>query len=89
MSGDRPISGLRVLVAILTDVLFWGILAIAVAGWLGALIITWEWDLIGWRRDLLRSLPVLAILPAVVVLRKYHRRTISNAQRCRSIEPIQ
>jgi len=79
MSGDPPISGLRMLVAVLTDVLFWGVLAIAVAGWLGALIITWELDMTGWRRDLLRSLPVLAILPAVAGLRKHHRRTILKA----------
>ena len=88
-SGDRGISRLQVLLAVLTDTLFWGILAIAVAGWLGALIITWEWDLIGWRRDLLRCLPILAVLPAVVVLRKFHRRSILNAQRRRSIEHIQ
>jgi len=34
------------------------------------LSLAWHWDLVGWRRDLLRALPALFVLPWFMVARK-------------------
>jgi hypothetical protein len=76
-SRDLPIrqffvDNLRVLAAMTKNPVFWRIFAIATVGWLIAMIVCWKWDMTGWRRDLLRSLPILGTLPWLVSLRKRH-----------------
>ena len=86
---QRLACHLRATLAVLKDPIFWRILAIAAVGWLAALIVSWEYDLAGWRRDFLRGLPILATSPFIVGLRKRHLAAAMKLHRHRSIEHIE
>jgi len=49
---------------------FWKIVFIAGSAVLLAHILTWQFDLVGWQRDMLRCLPILMAGPGLAVLRR-------------------
>jgi hypothetical protein len=50
------------------------ILVIALIAWVLALTATWEFDLTGWKRDLLRMLPILLATVWIASARRRRRR---------------
>ena len=60
---------------------FWRALFIVIVFCMIARILTWHWDLSGWPRDLLRSVPIMLALPWLAAARKRHIQSLLNASR--------
>ena len=63
---------------------FWRACVVVLILGLVAQILCWHLDLTGWRRDLLKSLPVLFTMPWLAAARKRHLRDLLGAADSRS-----